>query len=634
MPPSEPKATDDVEKTDSRLIDEFQKTPADKTAYKAKYLTFSYLVALFLIFLLFIVMYVLIQTTIKNQSADARVINIAGRQRMLAQRIGKETLLLWQSKTVEMSEIHHKSLGETMAKWSRTQTALVNGDEESNTSHKNSVEIIQLFDEAKPHFQKLKTAVNKIMAQEPADFSSNPLSTVLIRDIVEANPLYLKLMEKIVSVYEKEGIARIDRLKKYENILMFMLLALMVLEVRYIFQPTVNRIQNSYRAFQQVSENLMQEMAERQRTVQLMSRFGRILDNSLNEIYIFNAETMYFTQVNQGALKNLGYTMDEMKKLTAMNIKPEVTEEKFYQIIAPLKTGEKEYILFNTKHQRKDGTLYPVEVRLQLSASEMPPVYVAIIQDVTERQRAEESIRQKSKQLKRANKELEEFNYVASHDLQEPLRTLTSYCTFLKKDIGENLSDRAQQDIDFITDAAKRMQNLIQDLLELSRAGRWTPKMEAVDMNQCVKTVSKDLDASIRESNATVKWDRLPMVTGDSSHLGRVIQNLVGNALKFHKKEPPVVNISAQRQNGMWAITVADNGIGMESQYLDQIFTPFKRLHGKGTFEGSGIGLSVCKKIIDRHGGNIQAESEPGKGSRFKFTLKAWDNKSDMEADT
>ncbi|GMT41946.1 MAG: hypothetical protein IEMM0002_0357 [bacterium] len=370
------------------------------------------------------------------------------------------------------------------------------------------------------------------------------------------------------------------------------------------------------------------DITERKRSEQLMTRFGRILDNSLNEIYIFDAETMHFVQVNEGARQNLDYTMEEMKRLTPLDLKPEHTVESFNSLVQPLKNGKKEYILFDTKHKRKNGSLYPVEVRLQLSSTETPPVYVAIIHNITERKQAEETIRKKGKQLEEANKELEEFNYVASHDLQEPLRTLTSYCTFLKKDVGENLSEKARQDIDFITDAAKRMQKLIQDLLELSRAGRWEPKMEAVDLSQCVKAVSSDLDTRIRECNGTVKWDTLPTVTGDCSHLSRVMQNLVGNALKFHKKEPPVVNVSAQRENGMWAITIADNGIGMEPQYLDQIFMPFKRLHGKGTFEGSGIGLSVCKKIVERHGGEIKAESELGKGSSFKFTLKAWNSKS------
>ncbi len=224
--------------------------------------------------------------------------------------------------------------------------------------------------------------------------------------------------------------------------------------------------------------------------------------------------------------------------------------------------------------------------------------------------------------LERSNQELEEFNYVASHDLQEPVRTLVSYCTFLQKDVPEeHLNDRAKQDLAFITDAAKRMQQLIRDLLQLSRAGRSEFRLESVDLNHCMETVSKDLQVAIHECGARIDADPLPVVLGDETHLTRVLQNLVSNALKFRNGDQVKIHVYAQQAGPGWRIFVEDNGIGIESQYLEMIFAPFKRLHGMSEYQGSGIGLAVCRKIIQRHHGEMHVESQPGAGSSFSFTL-------------
>ncbi len=226
------------------------------------------------------------------------------------------------------------------------------------------------------------------------------------------------------------------------------------------------------------------------------------------------------------------------------------------------------------------------------------------------------------KELKRNNEELAEFNYVASHDLREPLRTLTNYCKLLKEDIGENLSEDAKLDMFFISDAAKRMDNLITDLLQLSRAGRVEFEDEDIDLNHCLEIVVHDLQVSIQTSKATVECNHLPKVKGDSTQLTRVLQNLISNAIKFHHPNvAPNIKILSNQKENFWEISVIDNGIGMEKQYLEQIFAPFKRLHGASKYEGTGIGLAICKKIIERHDGKIWVESEMGKGSTFKFTL-------------
>jgi len=255
-----------------------------------------------------------------------------------------------------------------------------------------------------------------------------------------------------------------------------------------------------------------------------------------------------------------------------------------------------------------------------------PTLIGGISIEITKKKRAELSIQYYIQELERNNKELAEFNYVASHDLREPLRTLTSYCELLREDIGNSLSDEAREDIAFIIDAAARMNTLIQDLLQLSRVGRVELKMEKVDIEDCIKVVLKDLKTKIQETNGEITWDKIPMIKGDFVQITRVLQNLIHNALKFTDKPISKIHIYARKTEQFVEIIVEDNGMGIDKIYLNQIFMLFKRLHARGTYEGTGIGLAIVKKIIERHNGNIWVESEINIGSKFIFTLKPWDN--------
>jgi light-regulated signal transduction histidine kinase (bacteriophytochrome) len=216
---------------------------------------------------------------------------------------------------------------------------------------------------------------------------------------------------------------------------------------------------------------------------------------------------------------------------------------------------------------------------------------------------------------------LEEFSYVASHDLQEPLRTIASYSKLLKDDLGDELNEDAAEDIHFIIDAADRMRSMVQDLLELSRAGRSVLKSQIVDLNDCMDQVKHDLKVRLEETGGSIESRDLPTVEGDSSQLTRVLLNLVGNGLKFHGDEAPHVDISACKMDDDWRISVSDNGIGIPEQYQDQIFAPFKRLHGTTQYSGTGIGLAVVRKVVERHGGQVSIESTPGVGTSIAFTL-------------
>jgi PAS domain S-box-containing protein len=248
--------------------------------------------------------------------------------------------------------------------------------------------------------------------------------------------------------------------------------------------------------------------------------------------------------------------------------------------------------------------------------------------DITERKQAEKVLADRTIQLERMNRELvalnaelDEFTHMASHDLQEPLRSLTSFSDLLRKDLGQSLPERAARDLGFITDAAKRMHMLVHDLLALSRAGRVAKKREKVSLSECVDQALEALAMRVKETGARISRDALPDVWGDSTLLTQLYQNLIGNALKFSGDQRPIIQLTFEERDGDQIFGVKDNGIGIDPKYVQEIFKPFKRLHGPEKYEGSGIGLAICRKIVERHGGKIWVESESGKGAHFRFTI-------------
>jgi light-regulated signal transduction histidine kinase (bacteriophytochrome) len=224
--------------------------------------------------------------------------------------------------------------------------------------------------------------------------------------------------------------------------------------------------------------------------------------------------------------------------------------------------------------------------------------------------------------LERSNRELEQFAYVASHDLQEPLRKVASFCQLLERRYQGQLDERADQYIGFAVDGAKRMQVLINDLLAFSRVGRLAREQVVIGCDEILAQAKTNLAAVIEETGAEiVVTGPLPAVRGEPALLTAVFQNLLGNAVKFRGDEPPRVTLSAERDGDFWAFTCADNGIGIEAEYADRIFVIFQRLHPKDAYPGTGIGLAMCRKIVEYHGGRIWLDTDAGKGTTFRFTL-------------
>ncbi len=234
--------------------------------------------------------------------------------------------------------------------------------------------------------------------------------------------------------------------------------------------------------------------------------------------------------------------------------------------------------------------------------------------DITERKRAEE-------ELKRSNAELEQFAYVASHDLQEPLRAVAGMVQLLQQRYQGQLDERANLYIAHAVEGATRMQTLINDLLAFSRVDTRGRPFAPVNVAAALRPALANLAVAVRESRATITHDELPTVLADSGQLTQLFQNLIGNALKFRGDQPPAIHVGAERLADAWRFSVRDNGIGIEPQYAERIFVVFQRLHTRRAYPGTGIGLAICKKIVERHGGRIWVESEPGRGATFLFTI-------------
>jgi PAS domain S-box-containing protein len=246
---------------------------------------------------------------------------------------------------------------------------------------------------------------------------------------------------------------------------------------------------------------------------------------------------------------------------------------------------------------------------------------IETLEDITDRQRYEESLRKYSQALEHSNKELETFAYVASHDLQEPLRMIASYVTLLARRYKGKLDDEADDFIYFAVDGAKRMQQLINDLLAYSRIKTRGGNFEPTNCNDVLSDALANLNFTIEDNNALITRDSLPTVTVDKIQIRQLYQNLISNAVKFRSESAPRVHVAAEQVENEWVFSVHDNGIGIDPQYNDRIFEVFQRLHGREHYTGTGIGLAICKKIVERHDGRIWVKSEPGKGSTFYFTI-------------
>lgn len=350
-----------------------------------------------------------------------------------------------------------------------------------------------------------------------------------------------------------------------------------------------------------------------------------ILEAAPDAILIAN-ESGRILAVNSRAEQLFGYARDDLLGSVIEELVPESAREVHVshrgRYLADPRTRPMGAGL-DLRARRKDGELVPVEISLSPLPSQDGNLVIAVIRDDTDRREREEELAQRTAQLEQSNAQLEQFAYVASHDLQEPLRMVVSFLDLLKHRYDGQLDADAHEFIRFAVDGGTRMQRLVQDLLAYSRAGSLQIQRERIDCNGLIDEVLLGLGPAMQESGGTVRRSDLPIVWGDRVQLSRVFQNLIGNGLKFHGADPAEVRIEVEAAPEGWIFSVHDNGIGFEPEHSERIFGLFQRLHGHEEFSGSGIGLTVSRRIVERHGGRMWVRSVPGKGSTFSFTLPA-----------
>ncbi|MGB9936485.1 MAG: PAS domain-containing sensor histidine kinase [Methanobacterium sp.] len=329
-----------------------------------------------------------------------------------------------------------------------------------------------------------------------------------------------------------------------------------------------------------------------------------------------------FIEVNDIASKRLGYTKEELLNMTPRDIiAPECLKE------VPKNAEElmrNKKARFEIVHVTKDGKRIPVENNNHLFEMGGKTLILAISRDISQRKSMENEMNELIKELERSNDELRSFAYITSHDLQEPLRTIASFTQLLERRYKGKFDQDADDFMDYIVDASMRMKQMIQDLLEYSRVATKGEEFKEVNSEDILKQVIDSLKVTIEENDAKITYDPLPNVFADESQLRRVFQNLISNAIKYRKEDvSPKIHISSRKDdaNKEYIFSVSDNSIGIEEQYFDRIFTIFQQLHTLDKYKGTGIGLSIVKRIIERHGGRIWVESELGKGSTFFFTV-------------
>lgn len=359
------------------------------------------------------------------------------------------------------------------------------------------------------------------------------------------------------------------------------------------------------------------DISKQKKTQLVLEQFKYALDQTVDCVFICAADDFHFVYVNEGAKRQVGYTEAELYSMTVPDIKPEYPAEQYRTLVQPLLDGSQDSLQFETVHRHKDRHDIPVEVIIQAVRQDaLAPRLISVVRDITERKCAEQLLRTK-------NDELKAFAYTVSHDLKAPLRGIAGYAQELERRHKEGLAERAQFCIAQIITASKNLDSLIEDLLKYSRIDTETPTLTEVNLLNLVQGILRDRSLAITEQGVEVSVNVPPvMLRAWERGLQQVLANLIDNAIKYSRhSQPPRLTIRAEDSNGICRITVADNGIGFDMKYHDRIFGLFNRLVRADEFEGTGAGLAIVKKLVEKLGGGIRAESAPGQGAAFVVEL-------------
>ncbi len=374
----------------------------------------------------------------------------------------------------------------------------------------------------------------------------------------------------------------------------------------------------------EVSDAFNDMIAQRLRAEEALqeseAKYRNLVEESLVGVYVIQAGS--FVYVNPRLAEIFGYGPQDIAGIEVMDlVAPEdralVTENMRRRI-----TGEVKSTHYTFHGLRKDRGIIDVEVIGSDTTYQGKPAIIGSLLDITERARTEEELKKTAAELARSNQDLEQFAYLASHDLQEPLRAISGHLGLIERRLEGQLEDKTRESMAFAIDGASRMQNLIRDLLAYSRVGRKTEGFNRTDMEEVLRLATGNLAVTILESEASIQHDSLPTVQAEGQQMVQLMQNLLGNAIKYRSAERrPEIHVGASREGRGWLFWVKDNGIGIPEEGQDRIFMIFHRLHTRQEYSGTGIGLAICKRIVEYHCGRIWVDSEVGKGSAFYFTI-------------
>jgi PAS domain S-box-containing protein len=370
---------------------------------------------------------------------------------------------------------------------------------------------------------------------------------------------------------------------------------------------------------------MITDITERKRAEEALReaelRYRSLFEQSPDGVLVLDPETMKPREFNEAAARQLGYTPEEFAGLSVFDYEAMESAEDTKARLAKLRRQGRDD--FETLHRTKTGEILNVFVTTKMVNIDGRRGLYTIFRDLTPLKRAEQQLVATAAELARSNRDLEQFAYAASHDLQEPLRMVSNYLQLLERRYGARLDGDAVEFLNYAVDGARRMAEMVQDLLNYSRVGSRGTPFAPTDLNAALDQALADLQVAVEETGARVTRDELPTVAADASQMRQLFQNLMGNAIKFRGPEPPQIHVGAERRGGEWRLAVRDNGIGIAPEFRDRIFGVFQRLHSRGEYPGTGIGLAICEKIVTRHGGRIWVEAEPGRGATFYFTLPA-----------
>ena len=553
-------------------------------------------------------------TAVKTLELDVVVLDVAGRQRMMIQRHLNEALLA--------SHGIHADLQRTQQALLRSADALQNGgdvvvnlytDERRSIPAAPTTRIEQLLEQQRSLLEQFFAKTRTLLLEDTDHFPSSESFAVLN----QLNHELQRNADTVFKLFSANSRQNIVNLLRSEPVIGFLVIILSMVLARQV-------VSASRRLEREIEQRKKAEDARKSYEEELVLR-DRSINSATNGILIADARQPDVPTVycNAAFEKITGYAAEEVLGQNCRFLQgTDHRQPGLDAIRRAIRQGHEAKA--ELRNYRKDGSLFWNELYIAPVKDQRGQLthFIGIQTDITQRKHQETELAHKTRELAQSNAELQQFAYVASHDLQEPLRMVASYTQLLEKRYRGRLDKDADEFIRYAVDGATRMQQLIRDLLEYSRVGAESKSFEATDCEHVFQQVMHNLSASIRERHADVTHDPLPTVHANQTHLTQVFQNLIGNALKFQGDAPSKIHVETKALPDGWEFRIHDNGVGIPADQRDRIFSIFQRLPDQSEYPGTGIGLAICKRIVEKYGGEIWVESQLGKGSTFFFTLR------------